>query len=141
MAREQEPYAWARGLGRRTLQFTLIIATVLVAIVVLLLARLGDTPPVNAAIYHDDSWGMDGLMIATVVMDPDCITVEADGRTYLPIFLSRSVRLEHDALLYEGRPYRTGDQIGLGGGEVDSVPSDARIPAGCPTDLLWRVSP
>ncbi len=141
MPRSQEPYAWAEGLGRRVLQFTLIIATVLAAIVAGIVYTLGDTPPVNAAIYHDDGSGMDALLTATLTMDAECITVEVDGQTYLPIFPSSAVRLEDDALLYAGDPFRTGDPISLGGGEVSEPPAGARIPQGCPTERLWLVSP
>lgn len=141
MARTPDPYAWAQGLGRRVLQLTLILAAVLVAIVVVIVVALRDTPPVNAAVYHDEGSGMDALLAGTLAMDPDCITVEVDGQIYLPVFPSGSVRLEHDALLYAGDPYRSGDLISLGGGEVSEPPAGARIPTGCPTDLLWLVSP
>ena len=143
MPKAQGPYAWARGLGRRTLQFTLVIAFVLVAVVVVIVSRLGDTPPVNAAIYPDPPGGMDALLEATLVLDDECITVEVDGLVYLPVFPASSVRLEHDTLLYAGRAYRSGETIALGGGEVSAPPPDARIPPGCPTepDGFWLVAP
>lgn len=134
-------YAWARGLGRQAVAITAALSVVLVLLVVAMVWLLRDTPPVNAAVHHTHGSGMDALLEATLVMTPECITVEVDGQTVVPIFPSGSVRLEHDALLYDGEPYRTGDTISLPGGEVSTPPEDARIPADCPTTSLWLVAP
>ena len=83
---------------------------------------------------------MDALLEARLVMSPGCITVDVDGQSWTPVFPSDSVRLEHDALLYDGAPYRTGDLISLPGGEVSAPPADARIPADCP-GRYWLVAP
>lgn len=141
MTNTQEPYAWARGLARRAVLFTTVIAAVLAVTVGLVVFFLRDTPPANAAVHHIRGSGMDALLEATLAMAPECITVAVDGQTILPIFPSSAVRLEHGALIYDGEPFRSGDPIQLPGGEVSDPPADARIPSGCPSANLWLVSP
>lgn len=140
MPQRRIAYAWARGLGAKAVQVTLLMMLVLATAVGLLVFLLRDTPPAAAATYHPDGTGMDGLLPATLQMSRACITVRADGQTWVPIFPGDSVRLHHDALIYDGDPFRTGDEIALPGGEVDSAPSGARIPKDCPQGLLWLVA-
>jgi len=136
-------YAWAGGLGRKAVSITAALAVVLVLLVVAVVWLLGDTPPVNAAIYHPEPDGAhhDALLVGTLQRSSECITVIAEGQTWTPIFPSDDIRLRHDAVLYQGVEYRSGDQISLGGGEAISPPEHARIPDGCPTQGLWLVAP
>lgn len=135
-----EPFGWAKGLGGTAIRLGAALAAVLALLVLALVWATKDTPPVNAAVHHTEGSGMDALLEARLVMSPGCITVDVGGQSWTPVFPSDSVRLEHDALLYDGAPYRTGDLILLPGGEVSAPPADARIPADCP-GRYWLVAP
>ena len=136
-------YAWARGLGRKAVAITAALAVVLVLLVIAMVWLLRDTPPVNAAIYHPDTGGAhhDALLVGSLQRSDECITVIAERQVWTPIFPSDDVRLRHDAVVYQGTEYRSGEEISLGGGEANVAPPGARIPKGCPTESLWLVAP
>ncbi|MDO5503244.1 MAG: hypothetical protein Q4G67_08740 [Actinomycetia bacterium] len=134
-------YGWARGLGLKVVSITAALAVVLVLLVIAMVWALRDTPPVAAAIHHSDSIAMSETMAATLVMSRECITVRSEGQTWVPIFPSDSVRLQHDALLIDRDPHRTGDEIALVGGELLTPPEEARVPEACPPGPYWLVAP
>lgn len=140
MPQRRIAYAWARGLGAKVVQVTVLVMLVLAVTVGLFVFFLRDTPPAAAATYRPDGAGMDGLLPATLQLSRTCITVRADGQVWVPIFPRDSVRLRHDALLYGAEAFRTGDPIALPGGEVDSAPHGARVPKDCPPASLWLVA-
>lgn len=130
-------YRWARGLGLKAVHITVALTVVMLLLVGAAVWALRDTPPVNAAIHHDAGSGMDALLVGALVVNRDCIILRVDGESWVPIFPSDSVRLRHDALVYDGVEYRTGDEMSLGGGEVPTAPDGARMPKDCPAGPLW----
>lgn len=136
-------FAWARGLGGTVVRLGAGLALVMALLVVAMVWATKDTPPVNAAIYHPepDAAHHEALLVGTLQRSPECITVVAEGQVWTPIFPSDDVRLQHDAVVYQGVEFRNGDQISLGGGEASAPPAGSRIPADCPPGMLWRVSP
>lgn len=130
-----------KGLGRLAVTAGTGLALCMLLLVGLAVWFLRDTPPVNAAIYHDEGAGMDALLTGTLQMEPECITLDAGDQTWLPIFPSGDIRLNNGALIYQGEEYRSGDELALGGGQVEAAPQGSRIPTDCPSQALWLVSP
>ena len=86
------------------------------------------------------------LASGTLILRNNCLLLEWEGgRTILPVFPSDRIQWDAAALTltHEGRRYRVGDPISIGGGGVrrdsPAVAAIAEIDARCGADSVWFV--
>lgn len=86
-------------------------------------------PPLRVATYRQQGPSMLARLTATVLDSNGCVLLEHDGSRVVPVFPEGSVVLDQKtrSFRYQGRTYRPGDQITVGGG---AAPTSGPPPVG-----------
>ncbi len=94
-----------------------------------------------AFVTTDPHGGDAALLEGTVEAGESCVVVVGqDGTRYLPVFYSGIAAGDADALTWEGRTYRDGDAIRLGGSSPGAPTGADYVPDGCEYDAAWNVA-
>jgi hypothetical protein len=117
-----------------------------VSLVVLLSAALGcsSTDPLTSAevaLYDSDGSTNDAAFAGSLSREDGCLHLRSGGARTLPLFPRGDVRWDGTLLTYDGRSYRLGDEVLVGGSESQPRPG-ASVPASCDQDVsVWVVAP
>lgn len=84
---------------------------------------------------------MTALLPGTVRITAECVWVEADDASYIPVFEVGEARAEGGDILVYGQRYVDGDRIEVGGGISPDAGADWYVPPGCPDAELWAAAP
>jgi hypothetical protein len=77
----------------------------------------GGGQPVEVATYASGAPAFMSLLRGVLVVHQGCLVVGDDqGRSVLVVFRAQDIDWDGEVLTYEGRRYRLGDSIDLGGG-------------------------
>ncbi len=88
---------------------------------------------------YDADGGMDALLVGTVSITDECVTVHGGDQVTTPAF-DGGAEVRDQVLVFRGAEYEDGAKIELGGGEASDV-AEVRLPSGCPSDHVFLVSP
>lgn len=84
----------------------------------------------EVALRDPDGFSMQALAHGVLVREDGCLYVGSGPHRLLPVFPRGRVRWDGVVLTFNGREYRLGDEIFLGGGFVRPGP-DVTVPPGC----------
>ncbi len=88
---------------------------------------------------YDADGGMDALLIGTVSISEECVTVHTADQVTTPAF-DGGAQVHGSVLVFRGAEYPDGAKIELAGGDAPDA-SDVAIPGGCPSEHVFLVAP
>ncbi len=88
---------------------------------------------------YDADGGMDALLIGTVSISQECVTVRTADQVTTPAF-DGGAQVRGAVLVFRGAEYPDGAKIELPGGEASDA-TGVSIPGGCPSDHIFLVAP